>query len=98
MKIEIPMAHGEALMERKQILQQVESQFQIIAGEDRRHAMALLKSLGHAPDDYGQYQTLKEGDRFFLELQPKQPPQQPQMVMPPPVAEQQPVNGAVQPQ
>jgi len=96
-KVEVPLAHGEALMERKQILQQIESQYQIIAGEDRRHAMALLKSLGHAPDDYGQYQTVKEGDRIFLELQPKQ--QQPQMMMPPPTGEQQqPVNGSVQPQ
>lgn len=97
MKVEIPQAHGEALAERKQILQQIDQQYQIIAGEDRRHAMAVLKSLGHPPDDYGQYQTLKEGDHYFLELQPKQ--QQPQMVMPPPAeGQQQQVNGSVQPQ
>ena len=95
MKIEIPQAHGEALEERKQIMRQMEVQYNLFGGEDRRHVKAVLKSLGHNVEDYGGYDIVKEGDRFFLAMQPKQ--QQP-MMMPPAEGTQQPVNGSVQPQ
>ena len=94
-KIEIPAAHGEALAERKQILVQMQAQYAIVVAEDRRHTQAVLKSLGHKPEDYEGYEVVQEGDHFFLEMRPRQ--QSPQLLqMPQP--DMQPVNGSVQTQ
>lgn len=95
-KIEIPQAHGEALAERKQILQQMQTQYGIVIAEDRRHTTAVLKSLGHRPEDYAGYEVVQEGDHYFLAMRPHE--QQPMQMMPPDVSQQQPVNGSVQPQ
>lgn len=91
-RIEIPQAHGEALSERKQILQQMQAQYGIVVAEDRRHTSAVLKSLGHKPEDYAGYEIVQEGEHYFLAMRPHEQ-QLPQM----PPAQQQ-VNGSVQPQ
>jgi ribulose bisphosphate carboxylase small subunit len=93
-KLEIPQAHGEALAERKQILQQMQAQYGIVVAEDRRHTSAVLKSLGHRPEDYAGYEITQEDDRYFLTLRPHEQ-QHPMPALPENV---QSINGSVQPQ
>ena len=91
MTVTIPAAHAEAISERKQVMQQLSMHFRVLEMEDRRHVDAVLKSLGHNPKDYAQYDLRQDGDNWFLDLQKTQTPQFP----PAPAAV--PVNGAPQP-
>ena len=98
-KIEIPEAHGQAIAERAQIMQQIGMQFSLFRAEDKRHVDAVLKSLAYEPEDYEQYDLKVERKHYYLELQPKAQPQaamaQPEMPQQPLASA--PVNGAPQP-
>ena len=84
MQMEIPAAHGEAIAERGKLMQAVFAQFRLLQIEEKRHIDAVLKTLGHNPDDYAQYDLKQDGSRYFLDLQAKQ--QAAEAGAPPPAA------------
>src|SRR5262245_21304698 len=101
MQIEIHPAHGEAILSRTQLMQQMVAQFNLLRMEDKRHVDAVLKTLGQEPDDYAEYDLKVEKDHYYLDLQKKPeapPPNVPAQNVPAQnVPAQQPVNGAPQP-
>jgi hypothetical protein len=91
MKIEIPEAHGQAIVGRSQTMQQLWTQFQLLRAEDKRHVEAVLKSLAYEPEDYEQYDLKIDRGHYYLELKSKQQEQLPTATEPSPAQQ---VNGA----
>ena len=100
MKIEIPEAHGEAIAERTQIMQQIFSQFNLLRSEDKRHVNAVLKSLAQDPDAFEQYVLEVKDRHYYLELTPKASPavaDNPEATKDDPLPQAAPVNGVSHP-
>ena len=90
--VQIPQAHGEAIAARMQLMQQVLAHFQLLHQEDKRHVDAVLKSLGHEPENFEKYDLKRNAAGYCLELTPKAA-----LPLPAPQPVAQPVNGEAQP-
>ena len=69
--VDIPQAHWEAIAERQKTMQGIAAQFNLLRGEDQRHVDAVLKSLGHRPEEFTQYDLARTNGSFQLKLTEK---------------------------
>ncbi len=77
--VTIPEAHGKAIHGRMESIKHYQHMMnttipmtiQVLVGEDKRHVDAVLASLNMNPDDYENYDLVRQDDNWQLSLTPK---------------------------